>query len=171
MRTIQVVPYNPMWKNEFEKEAKQLEGILGEECVKIHHIGSTSIPGMSAKPIIDILIEARDLHEIDKKNNQFHELGYEPRGEFGIPNRRYFPKGGDERTHHVHIFPTGHEEVMRHIAFRDYLIEHPCDAERYANVKIELAYKYKTNPYKYVEGKDSLIKEIEGKAKRWYLEK
>jgi GrpB-like predicted nucleotidyltransferase (UPF0157 family) len=169
LRRIEVVPYNIHWKEQYQKEASSLREVLGEQLAGIYHIGSTSIPTVWAKPIIDILIEANSLEEVDKLNKKFKRLGYEPRGEFGIPNRRYFPKGGDERTHHVHIFPKGHKEVTRHLAFRDYLIVHPEEAQVYAELKKKLAVEYEYSPSDYSNGKNALIQELEEKAKRWYI--
>jgi GrpB-like predicted nucleotidyltransferase (UPF0157 family) len=171
MRKINVVPYNLEWIKRYDEESRNLQELLGNEIINIFHIGSTSIPNMAAKPTIDILIEVKELSEIDKRNRGFQNLGYEPKGENGIPSRRYFQKGGDNRTHHVHIFPSDHEAVFRHLAFRDYLIENPSEAKRYETIKIELAKKFEFAPSKYSEGKHDLIQELEEKAKRWYLKK
>ena len=87
--------------------------------VALHHIGSTSIPGIFAKPIIDILLEVSDLEKLDKQSHALVALGYERLGEFGIVGRRYFRKNSASgiRTHHVHAFQTGNAEIERHLAF------------------------------------------------------
>ena len=125
-RVIEVVPYDPQWIARFEEEANLLRPVFGEEVVAIHHIGSTSIPGMTAKPIIDILLEVRDIDCIDAFNAAMGRLGYEARGEYGLPRRRYFPKTvNGQRTVHVHTWERGDDEIKRHLAFRDFMIAHP----------------------------------------------
>jgi GrpB-like predicted nucleotidyltransferase (UPF0157 family) len=95
-------------------------------------------------------------------------LGYQPKGEFGIPGRRFFIKGNDSaRTHHVHVFQTGDPEVERHLGFRDYMIAHPQEAQAYHRLKEELAQKFPEDIESYIEGKDGFIKEMNRKAKAW----
>lgn len=131
MRKVEVTPYNPQWVAMFEEEASILRTIFGSEISEIHHIGSTSVPGLKAKPIIDIMPVVRDIHRIDAFNGAMIAIGYEPKGENGIIGRRFFQKGGNNRTHHVHVFESGNPEVERHLAFRDYLREHPEEAKPY----------------------------------------
>lgn len=167
LRKVEVVAPDARWPALYQEEAAKLAPLLGEELVAIHHIGSTSIPGMPAKPIIDLLVEVRDIEAIDAYNDGMRRLGYQPKGENGIPLRRYFNKGGAERTHHVHVFQTGSDHVTRHVAFRDYLTSHPEDAKRYADLKIELARRFPSDINAYIEGKDALVKELEAKALNW----
>jgi len=103
MRKIEVVPYDPMWTKAFEQEAEALKKALGENCVEVHHIGSTSVSGLSAKPVIDMIPVVRDITKVDEANEAMKALGYDPQGEYGIPFRRYFQKGGNNRTHHAHV--------------------------------------------------------------------
>jgi GrpB-like predicted nucleotidyltransferase (UPF0157 family) len=169
LRKIKVVPHLHEWKEKYEKEAILWRELLGDILEDIHHIGSTAIPGLWAKPVIDILIEVKSLEEVDPLNERFREKGYDPKGENGLLNRRYFQKGGDNRTHHVHIFPHRHEEVFRHIVFRDYLIAHPKEAKRYEELKRKLATEFTDNPALYSEGKTNLIRELDEKAKKWHI--
>jgi GrpB-like predicted nucleotidyltransferase (UPF0157 family) len=167
-RQIEVVSYNPAWPQLFEEEAARLTAIFGQEIVAIHHIGSTAIPTTQAKPIIDILVEVRDIEKIDAFNVAMSGLGYLPRGEFGIAGRRYFIKGDEiHRTHHIHMYQTGHPDIARHLDFRDYLIAHPEDAQEYSRLKEDLARRYPTDAASYVAGKDGLVKELDRKAKAW----
>jgi GrpB-like predicted nucleotidyltransferase (UPF0157 family) len=167
-RQIKVVPYHPNWSELFEAEADELTAILGQEVVAIHHIGSTAIPGISAKPIIDMLVEVHDIEKIDDFNEEMIQLGYQPKGEFGIPGRRFFIKGGDAtRTHHVHVFQTGNPEVERYLDFRDYMTAHPEEAQAYGRLKAQLAQKFPEDIDSYMEGKDRFIKEIDRKAQAW----
>ncbi len=169
MRKVEVVPYDSKWREAFEVEARLLADALGENIVAIHHIGSTAIPNIYAKPIIDLLVEVKNLTEVDEKNAAMKELGYTIMGEFGIPNRRYFRKDNQEgvRTHHVHVFEAGSAQVERHLAFRDYAIAHPEEAQKYSQLKQELAKTYPTDIEKYMDGKDGFIQEIDKKAAQW----
>jgi len=167
MRKVEVVPYNHQWPQMFEDEASKIKTIMNEIMVEIDHIGSTSIPGMSAKPVIDILVEVNAIEKVDLYNHEMMELGYDPKGENGIPNRRYFSKGGDNRTHHVHIFQSGNPEIARHLQFRDYLTAHLEDANSYSELKQSLAKQYPADIEQYILGKDKLVKELDEKAKLW----
>jgi GrpB-like predicted nucleotidyltransferase (UPF0157 family) len=170
MREIRVVPYDSNWPILYEKEVARICGVLEKEIVSAHHIGSTSIPGMYAKPIIDILLEVKDITKIDDYNDKMIALGYEPRGELGIPGRRYFsreePK--DVRTHHVHMYQSDNPELIRHIAFRDYMIAHPEDAKIYAELKLVLARRYHWDVDGYIIGKEQYVSRMEKIAVEWY---
>jgi len=142
--------------------------VLGQEVMAIHHVGSTAIPNISAKPIIDILVEVHDIGKIDEFNGEMIKLGYQPKGEFGISGRRFFIKGDDStRTHHVHIFQTGDPKVERHLNFRDYMIAHPKAAQAYSRLKEKLAQKFPKDIEGYIEGKDGFIKEMDKRAAVW----
>src|SRR5205085_5583576 len=110
----------------------------------IRHIGSTAIPDIYAKPVLDLLVEVRDITEVDGQSSAMESLGYEVMGEYGIPGRRYFRKDNREgiRTHHIHAFEAGSAEAGRHLAFRNYMITHPVDAQRYSELKRKLAEKH-----------------------------
>ncbi len=126
---IQVVGYNEKWPLLFRQEAEKIKKILGAELIDIHHIGSTSVKNLSAKPIIDIMPVVKDIALVDSYQKEFETLGYEAMGEFGIAGRRYFRKGLEFRTHHVHVFEESNlKDIERHLAVRDYLREHPQDA-------------------------------------------
>ncbi|HEY7680345.1 MAG TPA: GrpB family protein, partial [Terriglobia bacterium] len=137
--------------------------------VALHHIGSTAIPGIFAKPIIDILLEVDDVKGLDSRTSAMQGLGYEGLGEFGIPGRRYFRKNNSSgiRTHQVHAFQSGSSEIERHLAFRDYIIAHPQEARRYSELKRALAKQHPEDIESYMDGKDPYIKEHEQKALTW----
>jgi GrpB-like predicted nucleotidyltransferase (UPF0157 family) len=101
----------------------------------IHHIGSTAVVGLAAKPLIDILIEIEKADSIHVYNSKTYEIGYIAQGELGVAGRRFFHKGGDNRAHHVQIFSAGSPCIARHIAFRDYLKTHRKIAKEYATTK------------------------------------
>jgi GrpB-like predicted nucleotidyltransferase (UPF0157 family) len=166
---IEVVSHETGWAAAFDEEARLLETALGSVAVRIHHIGSTAIPAISAKPVIDILIEASALGALDLRTEEMRGLGYESMGEFGIPGRRYFRKTDSrgQRTHHVHAFAVGDPEIQRHLAFRDYLRAHPEIANRYGALKAELAARHADDPDAYMDGKDPFIREHERLALVW----
>ena len=168
---VQVVTYDKNWVRLFQQEAEMLTRVFAEELTSIHHIGSTSVPELHAKPIIDIMPVVRRIDRVDLYNSEMELIGYECMGEFGIPGRRYFRKGGDNRTHHVHIFEDNDINVLRHLAFRDFLRSHRDDATKYASLKRELAQKFPNDARAYMDGKDALVKEIEKRALTWYQER
>lgn len=162
---IIVVDYNPAWKNDYLIEEKLVKHVLKQNCVAIYHIGSTAVPGLAAKPIIDILTVVKSLESVDKVSNAFEEMGYAYLGEFGIAGRRYLRKGGDERTHQIHILDeTDRFNVDRHIAFRDYMSTHSEDRAKYSELKKELARKYPYDIESYCDGKAAFVKDTEAKA-------
>ncbi len=168
---ICVTDYDPRWPDLFAAEAERLRRILGGNLAAVFHIGSTAVPGLRAKPIIDIMPAALDLDEVDRRRADFEALGYEALGEFGIPGRRYFRKGGDERTHQIHVFRhTDAQALTRHLAFRDYLRSHGGVARAYANLKTELARRYPTDIDGYCLGKEDFVRRVESDALRWYWE-
>ena len=169
MRKVEVVPHNPEWRDAFEAEAKHVAAALGENVVAIHHIGSTAIPSIYAKPIVDLLVEVSDITEVDGQSSAMESLGYEVMGEYGIPGRRYFRKDNQQgiRTHHIHAFEAGSAEVERHLAFRDYMIAHPVEAQRYSELKRKLAEEHPQNIDGYMDGKDGFIKEMDRRAAQW----
>ncbi|WMJ81656.1 GrpB family protein [Clostridium sp. MB40-C1] len=167
VRVIEVVEYSPSWKEEFIKESKLIQDVMDKEILKIHHIGSTSIPGIFAKPIIDFLVEVKDINNIDMYNDDLSKLGYIAKGEYGIKGRRFFLKGLYHRTHHIHVFETGNSEIERHLNFRDYMIDHPEEANDYGELKKELAIKFRYDIDGYCDGKDAFIKDIDRKAYEW----
>jgi GrpB-like predicted nucleotidyltransferase (UPF0157 family) len=168
-RRVEVVPHNPNWLNAFENESKQVAIVLGNNLVAVHHIGSTAIPMIHAKPIIDMLVEVREVAKVDEQDSAMQVLGYKVMGEFGIPGRRFFRKDNEAgiRTHHIHTFEANSAQVERHLAFRDYMRIHAEDAQKYSELKQELAKKYPNDIEGYMDGKDEFIKEMDKKSVEW----
>ncbi len=168
-RTVEVIPHNPTWRITFIEDSKQIALAMGENVVTIHHIGSTAIPSIYAKPIIDFLIEVKDIAKVDDQNLAMAVLGYEAMGEFGIRDRRFFLKNSaaGKRTHHLHTFEAKSPEIKRHLAFRDYIIAHPEVAQKYSELKRELAKKYPEDIQGYMKGKNGFIREVEKTALEW----
>jgi GrpB-like predicted nucleotidyltransferase (UPF0157 family) len=168
MRRVDVSPYTESWRAEFNKESDKLVNIFGEEILEIHHIGSTAIEGLPAKPIIDLMPVVKSVLSVDDFREEMQAIGYLVKGENGIPGRRYFEKGGDDRTHHVHIYEEGDKQIVRHLAFRDYVRDHPEVKKEYGNLKEKLAHRYPYDIASYIEGKEALVQDIENRALRWY---
>jgi GrpB-like predicted nucleotidyltransferase (UPF0157 family) len=168
-RKVEVVPHNSNWHSLFEIESKQITIALGENVIAIHHIGSTSIKTIHAKPIIDILVEVNSIDKVDEQNSLMQLLGYQCMGKFGIKDRRFFLKDNSVgiRTDHVHIFETGSAQIARHLTFRDYLNAHREEAQAYSELKQSLAEQYPLDIEKYMDGKDGFIQEIDRKAAEW----
>lgn len=149
MRKIIVVPYDDKWPEMFEAESSLIKTLLGGVAKDVHHIGSTSVPGLSAKPVIDMLLEVSDINELDTYNSSMARAGYVARGENGIPGRRYFIKGGDQRSHQVHAFSVGDKQVLKHLAFRDYLRRNKDIAGKYAEIKHSAALLSRNDVHRY----------------------
>ena len=162
---ITVLNYDPEWPLKYERERKAIAEILDGNSISIYHIGSTSVPGLAAKPIIDMMAVVRSLEKVDDARGKFSELGYEYLGEFGIAGRRYFRKGGDERTHQIHIFQADDwNNIGRHLAFRDYMRTHEKERAEYAEIKTALAQRFPYDIDGYCDGKDAFVREMEKRA-------
>ena len=165
-RRITVDDYTPEWASKFMKEKELLLGAVGSfPCISdIQHIGSTSVPGLAAKPIIDIAIGTTSFEEAVVCIEPISALGYRYRGEAGIPRRHLFVKENPDtvdsaylRTHHVHILEVANDEWTRHLIFRDALRSNPDLVEQYTALKRELARRFIDNTIAYTEGKTDFI--------------
>lgn len=167
-RRVYVVDYDPGWPARFEGEERAIRAALRAPIVAFHHIGSTSVVGLKAKPIIDMLIEVARVEALDDEVETMVGLGYHPWGENGIAGRRYFSKGSaQERTHNLHAFGTGDGNLARHLAFRDYLRAHPDVATEYGALKSRLAAAANNDIEVYMQGKHAFIVEHEARALAW----
>lgn len=165
---IVIVDYDPSWPAAFEQERAHIVAALGnvmESIVAIEHVGSTAVPGLAAKPIIDITFGVRDLSVGERSSQPLASLGYEYRGEDGIPGRLYFRKG-NPRSHHIHLVRHESELWERYIRFRDLLREHPNVAQQYTALKKELAVTYRTDRLAYTKAKTSFIQSALAQNKR-----
>jgi GrpB-like predicted nucleotidyltransferase (UPF0157 family)/N-acetylglutamate synthase-like GNAT family acetyltransferase len=151
---MRIVPYGPEWVEQFEREKEFIKKAFGTNCLEVHHIGSTSVPHLLAKPVIDILPVVKEIRAVDRLS------GYEAKGEWGIPFRRYFQKEGV----HVHVYEEGSADIDRHLKFRDYLRSHPQEADAYAALKRDLAAKFPNDSFNYCLGKEAFITAIEKKS-------
>jgi GrpB-like predicted nucleotidyltransferase (UPF0157 family) len=161
--------YSPDWPLAFEQEAERLRSLLGNDLVAIHHIGSTSVPGLAAKPIIDLLPVARSVLVIEEKTPQLEATGYRYWGEYGLPGRRYFTRDQDGyRTHTIHIYGQGDPDIERHLALHDYLRAHPAVRDEYAAVKRAAYAQYPADIDGYSDSKHEWIQTVEAQAVAWY---
>jgi GrpB-like predicted nucleotidyltransferase (UPF0157 family) len=156
---VKLSPYTDEWKLLFEEEKATLLTAVGSYILDVQHVGSTSIPGMLAKPIIDIAIAVLDFEEAKVCIRPIEALGYEYKGEFGIPLRHYFVKG-DPRIFHIHICEINSLEWQDHLLFRDYLCQHPNVAREYAELKKQLASKFPQDRTAYLDGKALFIQRV-----------
>ncbi|WP_349963458.1 GrpB family protein [Rhizobium sp. ZPR3] len=162
---IVLTPYDPIWTDLFERERTALQRADIGWFRAIHHVGSTSIPGIAAKPIIDILVGLRCDDDGRACVEAMHQLGYEYRGDGGIPGRHYYRKG-TPHTHHVHMWVESHPEYGRHLRFRDYLRSHPEEARAYEALKRELAERFVSDTLSYSQAKDEFCQRIDELARR-----
>lgn len=161
--------YSPSWPVAFEQEATRLRALLGADLVAIHHIGSTSVPGLIAKPVIDLMPVTHDIQRIDYHTPELQHAGYESKGEFGLPGRRFFIKqSGGWRSHHIHIYQVGNPEVERHLAFCAFLRSHASMRQAYSDLKQILHSRYPNDRDAYSLGKEPWINHIEPQALEWY---
>lgn len=160
--------YNPEWPRIAAAHAERLQA-LGPNLMAVHHIGSTSVPGLIAKPIIDLMPVVTSLTTLDEQRQHIEALGYRWHGEFGISGRRYCTLTDEAgvRAVQVHFFEAGSSHVERHTAFRDYLRAHPEEANAYMIEKRRAQSLHPTNSHAYADEKDRWIRAAETKALTW----
>ena len=163
MRTKNVVveKWNPKWKDEFERIVDSLGEDIIYNSIKIEHVGSTSVEGLSSKPVIDLdIVIEKDKFEIIKK--LLNKKGYEHEGDLGIEGREAFSYSGKEElmTHHLYVCTKDSEELFKHITFRDFLKNNSALASEYSKVKEKAAVLYPDDIDKYMEFKSEIIERI-----------
>ena len=163
-----VVEYDPQWPSLFEEEKARLLAVVGDHIEDIQHIGSTAVPGLGAKPIIDIQMSLRDLALVEKCVGPLESIGYEYLGEYGVPGRHFFHKPARkpfaERTHHLQIVEKGGEEWRKVLLLRDCLRAHPEVAQQYHLLKRALASQFGTDRVGYTEAKTAFVRSALEKA-------
>ena len=163
MRTkhVVVLPYDEKWKQDFIVIKTELSQALGELAISIEHVGSTSVEGLAAKPIIDIDIVVKS-DDIKRAIDGLKSIGYVHEGNLGIEGREAFTYDGKEhlQMHHLYVCPEDSPELKRHLAFRDYLRRHKDARVKYGNAKLEAANLYPNDIDRYIEYKSPIIEEI-----------
>jgi len=157
--TVRLQSHTEQWHAAFAEEKKRLQAAIGEFVESIEHVGSTSVCGIAAKPILDIAVAISAAREGEKAIAPLENLGYEYRGEYGIKGRFYFVKG-EPRTHHIHMLPVDSEEWRNHLFFRDYLCQNSAAAAEYDKLKRDLAKKNTGDRDAYTDGKADFVKKI-----------
>ncbi|SRR5665213_896748 len=168
---VELVPHRPEWADMAKAEGARLKAALGDLVITVHHVGSTAIPSILAKPIVDLCPIVRDLAALDAQEKTVRGLGYRWLGEFGLAGRRYCtftdPVTG-KRKFQLHCYRDGDESLTRHLAFRDYLRAHPLIAKAYEMEKIRAAALQPNNTIDYNAEKNDWIKRTEKDALAWY---
>lgn len=165
-----IAKYDPEWKNMFMGLGSKLRSSLGDLAVRIDHVGSTSVIGLDAKPIIDIQISVMDFDDVSNFKTKIENLGFELRTENPDKTKHYFREvPGNKRTH-IHVRQAGSFSEQKTLLFRDYLRKHPEDGLKYVGEKHRLMALFKNDRPKYGEGKSSTIWEILQRADNWSQE-
>lgn len=156
---VQIAPYSSEWERRFAEEAERLSDAIGIYAADIQHVGSTSVPGLSAKPIIDIAIGLRRIDECTSCIAPLEALGYVYKGEYGLPGRYYFRKG-EPRTHQLHLVEIDSTRWSDYLTFRDALRSSTELRERYAEIKEALATEHRTDRAAYTDAKSPFVLEV-----------
>ena len=166
---VEIVDWDPAWADRFATTAADVADAF-MDVDAIDHVGSTSVPGLAAKPVIDLLVTVSDIAIADAAVDAMAELGFEALGEFGLKDRRFFRRDDERgiRTDHVHCWAVGHGELDRHLAVRDYLDAHAEEAEAYASLKRALVARHDGDREAYIDGKDAFVKALEQRALAWW---
>ena len=164
MRTkdVIVLPYDKAWNSAFEEIKKEIESAIGDLIIGIEHIGSTSVEGLSAKPVIDIDVVIKDYSVFEIVVQKLEAIGYRHEGDLGIKDREAF-KYSDKphlQAHHLYVCPQHSEELLRHITFRDFLRRNKEAVQQYSRIKEKAAEQFPYDIDKYIECKSPCIKEL-----------
>lgn len=164
---VEIVDYDPGWPERFEKLAEELRDALGEVAVRVEHIGSTAVPGLAAKPVIDVQISVESFDPMNAYRDPLKFLGFHFRPDDESRHRFFFDAGSRSRTVHVHVCEAGGDWERRHLLFREYLRGHPDVAEEYARRKRDLAGRHRGNRESYTEAKDAFVENVMRAAEAW----
>jgi GrpB-like predicted nucleotidyltransferase (UPF0157 family) len=164
---VEVVPYDPEWPLRFHQLASDLRAALGDAAVRIDHIGSTAVPGLDAKPVIDVQISVMALEPMEAYRVALEALGYRWRADNPDLSKRYFREAPGQPRTHIHVRPAGSFSEQVALLFRDYLREHLADAGEYGILKHALAARHRDDREAYTDAKDSFIWAVMRKASRW----
>jgi len=156
---VVVVAYNPSWPQQFEALRSRLASVLGHMATAIEHVGSTAVPGLAAKPIIDIDLLLKLPDDLPLAISELASIGYQHRGDLGIPSREAFHAPAGDLHHHLYVCPDN-TEYQRHIAFRDYLRAHSKESDFYASLKLQLAIRFRDDREAYNNAKAEFVETI-----------
>lgn len=167
---IIIVPYDVKWKTEFREIGMEIRQAHGQTAIRIDHIGSTSIEGLDAKPIVDIQVSVARLEAIELYKPHFERIGFRHRVDNIDLTKRYFRETPGNKRVHIHVRESGSWSEQFALLFRDYLRVHPADCKKYAEEKYRLMELFKDARERYVEGKEPFIWDIMRNASRWSQE-
>ncbi len=164
--TVKLTRYSGLWKRRYAQEQQRLETALGHHRYTLEHIGSTAVPGLDAKPIIDMALQIPSLKRLALWIGKLEKAGYTYMGEYGLPGRHFFTRGTPV-THHLHLVARDCKHWERWLVFRDYLCARPAEAARYNEFKRTLAKKYARNRDAYTKAKTPFINRLLVAARKW----
>ena len=167
---IIVVPYDPYWPSLFHELGLALRDVLEDVALRIDHIGSTAIPGLAAKPVIDVQISVSSFEPLDVFRKPVESLGFVFRANNPELSKRYFREAPGDRRTHIHVRRTGGWSEQWALLFRDYMRCHPDDCEEYATLKYQLAETYRHDRHGYTEAKSDFFWKVIRKADGWSQE-
>lgn len=162
---VRLTAYDPSWSKLFWDEVGTLSPLFEPHLLRLEHFGSTAVPG-AAKPVVDMLAVVDNISCADDVTDRLAALGYEAAGEWGIPGRRLFRKGGESRTHHLHVYQSDSPHIARHLVVRDYLRQHPGEREQYSQCKRQLDQVY-VDTREYSQAKHAYVDALERRAVEW----
>lgn len=157
---VQIVPYDPAWETLFAAERERIAAAIGSYVLAIEHVGSTAVPNLAAKPILDIAIGVAALDIVPACVGPLEGLGYEYKGENGLPERHYFTRGVPLRTHHLHLVVMGQYQWSTLVPFRDHLRRNPQTLAEYQQLKEDLAAQFPHDRAAYTDGKAKFIQAV-----------
>lgn len=160
MNPVIIEDYNPLWPGRFESIRSEIAAALDGLFAAIEHVGSTAVPGLAAKPVIDVDVLLNEADNLPHVIQKLAPLGYGHQGNLGIAGREAFQTPPDAFPHHLYVCPPDSGEYQRHIAFRDYLRGYPLVAADYAALKRELAAKYGVDREEYARAKSHFVMEV-----------
>jgi GrpB-like predicted nucleotidyltransferase (UPF0157 family) len=165
---IRIVDHDPAWAGLAGQELRRIEAALGDVAVRLEHVGSTAVPGLAAKPILDLQLSVDAIDPPERYVVPLEALGYLFVPEPESPDYHFFAKPPERpRTYHLHVCQAGSEHELRHVAVRDFLRSHAGEAERYAALKREVAARHPQDRLAYIDGKDAYVTALEGRALSW----
>ena len=160
MKTIVIVEYDPAWRLHFEELRRPLAAALGDIALSIEHVGSTSVPGLAAKPIVDISVVVRDDAQVPAAIERLATIGYAHQGNLGIEGREAFGSPPGPIAHHLYVCPQRSPGLANHLAVRDHLRAHPDAAREYGELKMRLAREFPHDIESYIAGKTDFLLRI-----------
>jgi GrpB-like predicted nucleotidyltransferase (UPF0157 family) len=165
---VRIVDYDPAWPALAEAELRRIEAALGGTAVRLEHVGSTAVPGLASKPILDLQLSVDSLQPRERYVKPLERLGYLYVPDPESPDYHFFARPPQRpRTHHLHVCESGSDHEVRHVAVRDFLRVHPDEVTRYAALKRQVVARHPHDRLAYIAGKDAYVTALERRALTW----